>query len=111
MVKTFNQNLLKQELADLFKLVEVKLINEKLINFGFDDEILANKIGLQITDSDLIHEQIASQSSDLADYIRTSIDLFNSILIDFYFSHSDNKPVIKEMSYYINNLLYSMKIN
>lgn len=108
MIKTFSQDALKQELTSLFKLVEIKLINNKLVEFSLTDEFLADKISLQITDSDLIHDEIASLASDLADYIKADMDLFNSTLVDFAFNHSDNKPVIKELFYYIHACAYTV---
>lgn len=111
MVKTFNQNLLKKELADLFKLIEIKLINERLMVFNENDEILANKIELQITNPDLIHDQIIKQTSDLISYVKTDIELFNRILINFYFSHSDNKPAVEELAYYISNIVLFSSAN
>lgn len=111
MIKTFSQTALNQELTSLFKLVEIKLINDKLVKFKFTDELLADKISLQTTDSDLIHDEIVSRVSDLTDYIKADMDLFNSILVDFAFNHSDNKPVIKELLYYIHACAYTVYIN
>lgn len=111
MIKTFSQTALNQELTSLFKLVEIKLINDKLVKFKFTDELLADKISLQTTDSDLIHDEIAARASDLTDYIKADMCLFNSILVDFVFNHSNNKSAIKELLYYIQACAYTVYIN